>query len=69
MFDRIDGHRSIAEILDQAEGEGVWSPAQVFFEKLWWYDQVVFDMSMARQKAGDRRQYEGRLENNLSGRI
>jgi hypothetical protein len=39
-FDGIDGNRTIAEIagkhLELARG---------FFERLWWYDQVVFDRS------------------------
>lgn len=42
MFDRIDGHHSIAEIADSADD------ARGFFEKLWWYDQVVFDTSKAQ---------------------
>ena len=45
MFEAIDGRRSISEIIDQVEGST--APAQVFFEKLWWYDQVVFDTSQA----------------------
>jgi len=41
MFERIDGRRSIAEInLDQSL-----PLARSFFERLWWYDQVVFDTS------------------------
>jgi SAM-dependent methyltransferase len=39
MFDAIDGRRSISEIVDKVEGK----PARDFFQKLWWYDQVVFD--------------------------
>ena len=42
MFDAIDGRRSISEII---EGKGNPSRARSFFEKLWWYDQVVFDAS------------------------
>jgi SAM-dependent methyltransferase len=41
MFEAIDGRRSISEIVDTTEGES--SRARVFFEKLWRYDQVVFD--------------------------
>jgi SAM-dependent methyltransferase len=41
MFHAIDGHRSVSEIIDKVEGK----PARDFFEKLWWYDQVVFDTS------------------------
>ena len=41
MFERINGRRSIAEInLDQSL-----PLARSFFERLWWYDQVVFDTS------------------------
>jgi len=41
LYKRIDGRRSVAEILDQEKD------ARDFFEKLWWYDQVVFDTSKA----------------------
>ena len=48
MFDRIDGRRNIAEIINEA---GVESPAaRSFFERLWCYDQVVFDASANRNK-------------------
>ena len=43
MYDAIDGRRSISEIVDKADGK----PAGDFFQKLWWYDQVVFDTSKA----------------------
>jgi SAM-dependent methyltransferase len=46
MFDAIDGRRSIAEIVDHAGNDGS-SGAGGFFEKLWTYDQVVFDTSQA----------------------
>jgi len=43
MYDAIDGRRSISEIVETVNGA---SPlARDFFEKLWWYDQVVFDTS------------------------
>jgi SAM-dependent methyltransferase len=45
MFEAIDGRRSISEILDKVKEKGT-SP--LFFKKLWWYDQVVFDTSKAR---------------------
>jgi hypothetical protein len=45
MFEAIDGRRSISEIVDKVKEKGA-SP--VFFEKLWWYDQVVFDTSKAQ---------------------
>jgi len=43
LFDAIDGRRSIAEII--AHVGGAESRASQFFDKLWWYDQVVFDTS------------------------
>ena len=43
MLDAIDGQRSIAEIV--ASVSGAKSRASQFFDKLWWYDQVVFDTS------------------------
>ena len=44
MFDAIDGRRSIQEIIHHA-GDDRSSDARAFFQKLWWYDQVVFDTS------------------------
>jgi SAM-dependent methyltransferase len=46
LFDRIDGSRSIVEIAGRT-GEPERGRALTFFEKLWWYDQVVFDASRA----------------------
>lgn len=43
MYEAIDGHRSISEIVD--ESKGALETARNFFEKLWWYDQAVFDTS------------------------
>jgi hypothetical protein len=46
IYEAIDGHRSVTEILEKVEGS---SPlAREFFEKLWRYDQVVFDTSKAQ---------------------
>ena len=45
LYKAIDGHRSIAEILDQ---ENDVPNAHAFFEKLWWHDQTVFDTSKAQ---------------------
>ena len=47
LFDAIDGQRSIAEILDNVpmrKGQNK-ERARTFFERLWWYDQVVFNAS------------------------
>jgi hypothetical protein len=41
-FDAIDGQRTIGEI---AVAERDRPSARAFFERLWWYDQVVFDAS------------------------
>ena len=45
MFDAIDARRSIGKILDHAGGDV--RHARGFFQKLWQYDQVVFDTSNA----------------------
>ena len=45
MFDAIDGHRTIAEIAACAGRDGAREDAKMLFEKLWAYDQVVFDTS------------------------
>jgi SAM-dependent methyltransferase len=46
IYEAIDGHSSVAEIVEKVEGA---SPlAREFFEKLWRYDQVVFDTSKAQ---------------------
>lgn len=47
MFEAIDGRRSIAEIIDVVKEKEASPPARVFFEKLYWHDQVVFDTSKA----------------------
>ena len=45
-FDAIDGSRTIAEIAEIAPGRNLQpETARAFFERLWWYDQVVFDAS------------------------
>jgi SAM-dependent methyltransferase len=48
MFEAIDGRLSISEILAKVKEKGGSPLARVFFEKLWWYDQVVFDTSKAQ---------------------
>jgi SAM-dependent methyltransferase len=42
MYEAIDGRRNIAEIVEKVETA---PPAGDFFQKLWWYDQVVFNTS------------------------
>ena len=54
LFDAMDGSRRIGEIAEKALPS---SPrisqldvARTFFERLWWYDQVVFDASARQEK-------------------
>jgi SAM-dependent methyltransferase len=48
-FDAIDGHCSIGDLVERMSPSLPRMPqldrAQRFFERLWWYDQVVFDAS------------------------
>jgi len=46
LFDSIDGKQTIAELVHKAwSNERRWGRARSFFQRLWWYDQVVFDAS------------------------
>ena len=45
MFDAIDGERTIGEI---ARERAPLDTARALFERLWWYDQVVFDASRCK---------------------
>ncbi len=45
MFDDVDGHRAIAEIVARDGRDDAKACAQALFERLWQYDQVVFDTS------------------------
>ena len=51
LLDAIDGNRSIGHIVDKAlaSSREASRPDMVraFFERLWWHDQVVFDISAA----------------------
>ena len=55
LLDEIDGHRSIGDLAEAALPPSLTSSpheiARSFFERLWQYDQVVFDSSARR--AGD----------------
>jgi hypothetical protein len=55
LFEAIDGERTLAGILsnlvDQSEPSN--EQARIFFEQLWWYDQVVFDASQAHSRDSD----------------
>jgi SAM-dependent methyltransferase len=46
LFDAIDGNLCIGDISLQQESR--LDVARAFFERLWWYDQVVFDTTAAR---------------------
>ena len=48
IFDLIDGHRTIAEIVHRVGEKD--ARARAFFEKLWCYDQVVFDSSKEERR-------------------
>lgn len=47
LFDAIDGHRTIAQILvtslPRGQEQSGLETGRAFFERLWWHDQVVFD--------------------------
>ena len=43
IFDAIDGRRSISDIVGEVSESA--PLARDFFQKLWWYDQAVFDTS------------------------
>ena len=52
LFDAIDGNRSIGGIVERmlpsSQTKSQLDMARTFFEKLWWYDQVVFDASRCK---------------------
>ena len=48
-FDAIEGRSSINEIVPAEEDRAA---ARSFFERLWWYDQVVFDASIGDANEG-----------------
>jgi hypothetical protein len=49
LFDAIDGNCSIGDIVKKTllslQNTSQLDMARTFFERLWWYDQVVFDAS------------------------
>ena len=45
LLGAIDGKRTLAEILSVSAGDRDEGRALSFFERLWQYDQVVFDAS------------------------
>jgi hypothetical protein len=50
LFDAIDGSCSIGDIVEKAspssQTKSQLAIARNFFEKLWWYDQIVLDASL-----------------------
>jgi SAM-dependent methyltransferase len=54
LFDAIDGNCSIGGIVERtlpsAQTKSQVDMARTFYEKLWWYDQVVFDASRCRAR-------------------
>jgi SAM-dependent methyltransferase len=48
LFDAIDGSCNIGSIVERTQIKSQLDMARTFFEKLWWYDQVVFDASLCR---------------------
>jgi SAM-dependent methyltransferase len=53
IFDAIDGTRSAGEI---AGARGQRDTARALFERLWWYDQVVFDASRCKDLPSEARE-------------
>jgi SAM-dependent methyltransferase len=54
LFDAIDGNYSVGGIVEgtlpSSQTKSSLDMARTFFEKLWWYDQVVFDASRCRAR-------------------
>jgi hypothetical protein len=57
LFDAIDGSCSIGGIVERtlpsSETKSQLDMARTFFEKLWWYDQVVCDASRCPARKED----------------
>ena len=59
LVEAIDGRRSIADIVQRLVGPAsprrkLHEQARNLFQRLWWYDQVVFDTSHQNDVAGDK---------------
>jgi SAM-dependent methyltransferase len=57
LFDAIDGMRSMGDIMESTLSSHPTTnheTARTFFKRLWWHDQVVFDVSRGAQEAADR---------------
>jgi SAM-dependent methyltransferase len=57
FFDAIDGDRSIGDIVEKtlpsSQRTTNLDTARTFFERLWWHDQVVFDVSRQASERGE----------------
>jgi hypothetical protein len=53
VFAAIDGRRSIAEITRATAGAGGDTQFRRFFEQLWQYDQIVFDVTQSKDEANN----------------
>jgi hypothetical protein len=55
LLDAIDGNCSIGDIVERtlssSRKKSKLDMARTFFERLWWYDQVVFDVSQSWQNS------------------
>jgi hypothetical protein len=47
LLAQIDGRRTLGEIVDRCEPSHSATRVLQFFERLWQYDQIVFDVSCA----------------------
>jgi len=47
LLAQIDGQRTLGEIVDRCEPSQSATRVLQFFERLWQYDQIVFDVSCA----------------------
>jgi len=54
LFDAIDGNSSVGAIVEKtlpsSQTKSQLDMARTFFEKLWWYDQMVFDASLCHAR-------------------
>jgi SAM-dependent methyltransferase len=59
LFDSIDGNWSIGDIIKRnlhtSRQKSLFEAARRLFERLWWYDQVVFDTSQTTGREGQRK--------------
>jgi SAM-dependent methyltransferase len=57
LFDAIEGSSSIGSIVERtfpsSQTKSQLDMARTFFEKLWWYDQLVFDVSRCQVRKED----------------